>query len=124
MLDNQTVYRWQGETYPHFGLLILYMICLLAMAHVEKLGLLQVSQFVVIVSLVNNIIGHIESRDVEGRSGRRNMSRSRIKARPSQMEKLYLKRWVPSKFNANAGSNYCNDGSWSDGPAQCLTMLG
>ena len=104
MLDNQTVYRWQGETYPHFGLLILHMICLLAMAHVEKLGLLQVSQFVAIVSLVNNIIGHIESEDVEGRSGRRNMSRSRIKTRPSHMEKLYSKRWVPSSYSANAGS--------------------
>lgn len=104
VLDNQIVYRWQGETHPHFGLLILHMICLLAMAHVEKLGLLQVSQFVAIVPLVNNIVGRIESRDVEGRSSRRNMSRSRIKARPSQMEKLYSKRWVPSNYNANAGS--------------------
>ena len=50
------------------------MICLLAMAHVEKLGSFHVCKFVVIVSLVKLMIYHLGSYDLEGWSDKVNMS--------------------------------------------------
>lgn len=64
ILIDQIVYCLKGETYSHFGLFALHMIRLLAMAHVKNFGFLQVSQFIAVVSLVNNIVGHLESSEL------------------------------------------------------------
>lgn len=75
-LNDQTVYRLKGETYSHFGLFFLRMICLLAMA----LSFFQIPQLVAVIPLVNNVVCHLESSDLDGRSDKMNLSRSRIKA--------------------------------------------
>jgi hypothetical protein len=80
-LNDQTVYRLEGETYSHFGLFVLRMIYLLTMA----LGLFQISQLVAVVLLVNSIVCHLESSDSDGRSDGMNLSRSKIKAQCNQV---------------------------------------